>query len=99
MARLELNPEFKLKDLGKEVLNAGRAAAAGDISIAEEAEERITGMFPEEKRRPTIKFVRDTKDLIHIVIPYLPDGGGAGSYADELAGEAMGQIVVYGCGR
>ncbi|WP_299889063.1 hypothetical protein [uncultured Ruegeria sp.] len=101
MARLTLNPDFSLKDIGCEVLRAARARALGERGDEEKSEEKIREMIVEREQKE-VTFVYDSKDRINIIIPDLSDKVTEDkpdyeSWCCDLAYEAMGGIVVYGC--
>ena len=101
MARLILNPDYSLKDLGCEVLRAARGRAQDDKGEEEVAERKIHEILA-NVGNPEIKFVYDSPKLAHIVIPNLSGKvtekeEDHESWCCKLAYEAMGGIVVYGC--
>lgn len=103
MARLTLDPNFSLKDLGCEVLRAARGRALGEKRLEEEAEAKIREMIV-EREDLEVHFAYDNKDLINIIIPDLSgkiteDNADYKSWCDDFACEAMGGIVVFGCGK
>lgn len=98
MARLTLNPNATMKSLGAEVLKAAHANHTGAGAEQQSAESAISSMFTEGEN-PNIVFHYDTQDTVNVVIPYVGDNAVKGDYFDDLASEAMGHIVVFGCGK
>ncbi|WP_298850875.1 hypothetical protein [uncultured Ruegeria sp.] len=103
MARLILNPQFSIKDLGCEVLRAARGRALGEKGLEEEAESKIREMVAANEGLE-VHFAYDNKDLINIIIPDISDkitedNADYKSWCDDFACEAMGGIVVFGCGK
>lgn len=102
MARLIINPKYTLKDLGCEVLNAARSNALGSQEGRDAAERKIHEILA-DVGNPAVEIVYDSKGKVHIVIPDLSDkepdpNPDHESWCCKLAYEAMGGIVVYGCG-
>ncbi|NVO57827.1 hypothetical protein HW561_18680 [Rhodobacteraceae bacterium B1Z28] len=103
MARLTLNPNYSLKDLGCEVLKAARGRAVGSKGQEEEAEMKIREMIA-DREHLDVKFVYDTDKMINIIIPDLSDkitedNTDHDCWCCDFVYEAMGGIVVYGCGK
>ena len=103
MARLTLDPNFSLRDLGCEVLRAARGRALGEKGLEEEAEAKIRQMIAAQEGLE-VHFAYDTQDLINVIIPDVSDkiteeNADYKSWCDDFAYEAMGGIVVYGCGK
>ncbi|WP_299899343.1 hypothetical protein [uncultured Ruegeria sp.] len=101
MARLTINPNYSLKDLGCEVLNAARGRALGSQDDQDAAERKIQEILA-DSGNPEVRFVYDTKDMVHIVVPDLSDkkpdpNPDHESWCCKLAYEAMGGIVIFGC--
>ncbi|MEX0404901.1 hypothetical protein ABGN05_04405 [Aquibium sp. LZ166] len=99
MARFKLTSGSEDRDIGKAVLEAAEAAGKNGGKL-DDAEKRAFEARIKELIDPTfagsVEVLYDTPDQIHIVIPYLPDA----TYSDNnFANEAMGHIVVRGCGR
>ncbi len=100
MARFKLNPGDEQKAVGEIVLQLAEAAGANNGQISDEKQKaelegRLLGLI-ETSFRNSVKIVYDTPDKIHIVIPYL----GKWKYSDNnFANEAMGGIVIMGCGK
>lgn len=104
MARLKLDPNFTLKDLGQQVLLAASGRHQADQAIMDAAEANIAGMFTDPEN-PSLNFVYDTDQTLNVVIPnvgdkvvrdenFLPEFD-----FDHLAAEAMGFIIIFGCGK
>lgn len=92
MARFRLQSGKDEKDLGRLIL---KAAESEDEKSRSTREAEIRDLVDEASRKK-IKFVYDTADTVHIVIPYL----GGRKYSDnDLADEAMGSISLRGCGK
>jgi len=103
MARLKLKQDFSVKDIGCEVLRAARARALGERGEEEKAEGKIREMIAEGEHLD-VTFVYDSRKRINIIIPDLSDKIGDDKpdydcWCDDFAYEAMGGIVVYGCGK
>ena len=99
MARLRLKSGISDRELGEIVLKMAEAAGPKRGRIPkrefERLRKRISALVEEEDDK-YLEFVFDTPKVIHIVIPYLCDH----TYSDNnLANEAMGTIVVRGCGK
>ncbi|MEM1004366.1 MAG: hypothetical protein AAF496_00115 [Pseudomonadota bacterium] len=101
MARFTLNANYTLKDLGCEVLRAARGRANGSRGQEEEAEKKIRDMIAQLEGRD-VQFVYDTERLINVIIPDIRDKVSEDdeeeSWCNDFAYEAMGGIVVFGCG-
>jgi hypothetical protein len=99
MARLRLKSGVSDRELGEIVLKMAEAAGPRRGRITkrdfERLRKRISAVVEEDDDR-YLEFVFDTPRTVHIVIPYLGDD----TYSDNnLANEAMGTIVVRGCGK
>lgn len=96
MARFGLTQGVDDKQLGKLVLEIAEEAGKNGGQLDEGQKSLFKGQL-----RDMINFagdidvVYDTPNKVHIVIPYL----GEAVYSDNnLANEAMGYIVIRGCG-
>jgi hypothetical protein len=99
MARFRLKADSYEKDLGKLILQMAEAAGPNNGKIGDpdkmEFEQRLKDMI-DPAYAGQIEFVYDTPDKIHVVVPFL----GKTVYSDnDFANEAMGVIVIKGCGR
>lgn len=92
MARFRLDSGKDEKDLGESIL---KLAETRDEKSRSDLESDIRGLMDSESRKK-IKFVYDTEDTVHIVVPYLGDRKYSGN---DLAHEAMGSISLRGCGK
>ncbi|WP_417210462.1 hypothetical protein [Antarctobacter sp.] len=109
MARLKLNPNYALKDLGKEVLIAAQGKYSGNPTVFGSAEANIRKMLADDGNllleNPTVEFVYDSEDKVHIVVPYVGDKVVRDQDffpefdLDHLAAETMGFIVIFGCAK
>ena len=104
MARLILDPNFSLKDLGKEVLMAAKGKHLGDQAVMNAAQAKIESMFP-GLENPNLNFAYDTPETVNVVIPDIGDKVVRDQEFltdfdfDHLAAETMGFIVIFGCGK
>lgn len=109
MARLKLNPDFSMKDLGQQVLLAAEAHHNGNQAARDGAEAQMVNMFADaggfQPGNPNIVFHYDEPNVVNVVIPsigdkvvrkenFLPEFD-----FDHLAAETMGFIVIFGCGK
>jgi len=109
MARLTLNPMYSLENLGEQMLFAASSEYAGATNEKGDAEGKIKEMFADngsfKPGNPEIKFYYDTATKVHVVVPYI--GNKVVQKASvqpeidfsQLAAEAMGFIVIFGCGK
>jgi hypothetical protein len=99
MARFRLRDGYDEKDLGQLILSIAEAAGPNEGAIDEKQKaslERKVRALVDRKTAKQIEFVYDTPDKIHVVVPFL----GQQVYSDNnFANEAMGYIVIRGCGR
>jgi hypothetical protein len=99
MARFRLNAGYDDKDLGNLILKMAEAAGPnnGEIDEKQKADfEQQLGALIDPSFAGKVEIVYDTPDKIHVVVPFL----GKLVYSDNnFANEAMGYIVIRGCGR
>ena len=105
MARLKLNAGMSLKQLGYAILDAAAAKADNATDRIVAAEERILGMFSNDKS-VRIYFHYDEPDRVHVVIPDLQGKrfpARQSSLQDfeisDIAAECMASVVIRGGGK
>ena len=107
MARLKLKQNKSLKDVGRGVLVAAQADALGNAAAKQSAQNEITAML-EDLGGATVNYVYDTPTQINVVVPFIGNKMVRSAEAmadenqfelDEFAAEAMGFIVIFGCGK
>ncbi len=98
MARFKLREGYTEKDLGKLVLQIAEAngKSGGRLSQKEKADyQQQLSKMVDPAFAGAIQVVYDAGGVINIVIPWL---GGKDYSGNDLANEAMGSIVICGCG-
>jgi hypothetical protein len=99
MARFRLKAGYDEKQLGEVVLKMAEAAGPNNGKLDERQLADFTAQIQtmiDAAANDKFEFVFDTADTIHIVVPFL----GKTVYSDNnFANEAMGGIVIRGCGR
>lgn len=110
MARFTLKAGSSLEDVGKVILDAvyGRFRAAKPPT-GTEIEYALRDHFVETANDELqIKVHFDSRDVVNVVVPYLdeeevywppPKPGDPGYHLWKIAYEAMGTIVIRGCGK
>ncbi len=92
MARFRLEAGQEEKELGRLILEL---AETRDEKARATLESRIRDLVDSDSKKK-LKFVYDTNDEVHVVVPYLGDRKYSGN---DLAHEAMGSISLRGCGK
>lgn len=92
MARFRLKAGYDEKDLGKLILELAETSDREERTRLQ----REIGDMLDPGFTPDIEFVYDTDKTVHIVVPNLERK----KYSDnDFANEAMGYIVLRGCGK
>jgi hypothetical protein len=99
MARFRLKAAYTEKQLGEVILKMAEAAGPNNGKLEQKQLDGFTSQLQtmiDSSANDKFEFVFDTADTVHIVIPFL----GRKVYSDnDFANEAMGDIVIRGCGR
>ncbi|MGE5765657.1 MAG: hypothetical protein ACM35H_00610 [Bacteroidota bacterium] len=109
MARVTLKAGSGPEDLGRIILNAayGRFKSAKPPSRTD-VESALRGHLAEGASGLQINVHFDTHDAVNVVVPYLdeqevywppPNPGEPGYHLWKIAYEAMGTVVIRGCGK
>lgn len=109
MARLKLNPNNTLDELGQQLLIAASSEYEQLATERGTAEDAIRAMFANDGSfipdNPAIEFHYDSPNTVHVVVPYVGDKAVRKEAFlpefdfDKLAAEALGFIVIFGCGK
>ncbi|MEM7442237.1 MAG: hypothetical protein AAF414_02785 [Pseudomonadota bacterium] len=97
MARFKLAPNTELSDVGRAIYALAEDARDGGQNQGP-LENDVRAKFDNP---PTIEFLYDKPSVLHIVVPDLstfesaPPGS---SGLDKFGNEALGFVVVFGCG-
>ena len=109
MARFSLKEGSSPQDIGKIVVDAAYARARGASPTKSEIAKALLGHFDTTKESaPEIEVCFDTPAVLHFVIPDVdpkdaeqppPGKDDPGYHLAKIAYEAMGTVVIRGCGK